>query len=108
MGYQMRVREIGLPLVLQLLLEIHTISTDTVPSDSNYVDLSDTEERIVVFSNVPPSCISKFLVTFLLTKGSYRCEFDLFSKHSHREAYQTAGLLSEASEIRNDDILALN
>ena len=69
-----------------------------------YVDDNIKSEAVVVFPKVPPAHATRFLVNFLLIKGSYITELGLFSCNSLVQAFGAAALLSSPTPTDEDNL----
>ena len=75
-------------------------------NEENLVLVSEERQNdaVVVFSNVMPRNIPKFLISFLLITGKFETEFDLYKHGTLVDAYYRAGLLPSTSNITDDDL----
>ena len=83
---------------------------DILKTDKRNIVLVSQEEQndaVVVFSNVMPRNIPKFLISFLLITGKFETEFDLYKHGTLVDAYYRAGLLPSTSNITDDDLNCL-
>ena len=62
---------------------------------NRWLDATNTNPVVVIFSKNDPYHADKFLVSFLLKHGSYECEADLFDVENLKKSFSRSGLLPD-------------
>ena len=74
---------------------------------SVYVTGCNSPLSVVVFSDVSPSSVVNFLTHVLLTFGNFETEISLFKHCSMTKAFASAGLIDDANNPTEEEILTI-
>jgi len=97
-------------LYRSLLLESERKEPEAPYSEryKRFVNEKKTSHVSVVFNESKPEMAESFLANFATRHGSYACELDLYGHGNIRDAYERAGLIPDANNVRMADIYNLH